>query len=333
MDTLVLPPCVSSFDVNSSGSGVCVLPKHRLVVCADNRTHQLHVRSLDDGSLVRIIGGEGRGKGQFRFEYTELCASPDGSGVLVGDTANGRVQEISVMPPAECSWVRFIGADGVLRSPVHVDCNTNIIAVSDDCCRISVFSYCTGDVLVHIGRQGYGLGQLFHPRGVRLLRDGSGLAVADWANHRLCVFKLNGEFVHKLDGFTYPRDLLECNDGGFLVSENSTSCFTSSTLVKVSLSGKYARSGAHYVSDDTNFCLPCALAALPDGGLVVRYNGLDRERGSRCEVYYGLELRERWMRLVCVFVVLKYSCVHMTLRPQNSMCVGVGMGNVCARTI
>jgi hypothetical protein len=123
---------------------MCVSLKHGLIIVSDvSGGYQLHMHSLLDGSLLRSIGSKGRGEGQFSCFYGGLCVSPDGDSVLVAECYNKRVQQVKI---ADGSWVRFVGV-GVLEEPDYVDCNTDVIAVSETALhRISVFSWADGSV-------------------------------------------------------------------------------------------------------------------------------------------------------------------------------------------
>ena len=90
------------------GCGMCVSPKHGLVILSDHKAC-LHMHSLSDGSFVHSIGSKGTGKGQFHFDKGGLCVSPDGDSVLVAECHNNRVQQVAI---TDGSWERFIG-DGV----------------------------------------------------------------------------------------------------------------------------------------------------------------------------------------------------------------------------
>jgi DNA-binding beta-propeller fold protein YncE len=267
---LTWPPVFARKAACASGYGMCVALKHGLVIVSENKGDgsggfQLHI-SPADGSLVGSIGRKGSGKGQFNYSYGGLCVSPDGNSVLVADSNNNRVQQVRIK---DGSWVRFVG-EGVLNGPEFVDCNADVIAVSEtDDHRISVLSWSDGSVRAQFGRQGSGPGQLNYPRGVRLLADGRGFVVADSNNHRLCVFALSGEFVAVVgsrEGLTLPQDVLECaSDGSFIVANG-----WGHNLVRVSRAGTVVGVYGKEGSGDGKFKYPSALAVLPDGGLVVR---------------------------------------------------------------
>jgi tripartite motif-containing protein 71 len=273
----------------SYGYGVCVALKHGLIIVS-SQPGLLCMYSLDDGSLVRSVGKWGDGKGHFNINCGGLSVSPDGDSVLVAEYWNERVQEVLI---SDGAWVRFVGTR-VLAQPEYVDCNADVIAVSESCNHINVFAWHDGTLLTQFGSSGSGPGQLGDPCGIRLLADGSGLIVADSNNDRLCVFGLTGEPVStigsKEQGLNYPYDVLECaSDGGFIVANCG-----SYNLVKVSSAGDVLDTHGTCGSDDDAFNGPTALTMLPDGGLAVRDD-------LGCYVFRGRQLRATWI-VACVTV-------------------------------
>ena len=274
----------------SYGYGVCVAMKHGLIIVS-SQPGLLCMYSLDDGSLVRSVGGAGSGAGKFSFICDGLCVSPGGGSVLVAERYNNRVQEVAIV---DGSWVRFVG-EGVLKWPQYVDCNADVIAVSETGLhRISVLSWHDGTLLTQFDSYGKGPGQLRLPRGVRLLGDGSGLIVADSNNDRLCVFGLTGEPVStigsKEQGLSFPYDVLECaSDGGFVVANCGPR-----NLVKVCRAGEVLDTHSKCGKDEEEFNGPTALATLPGGGLVIR-------DGAKVHVFHDLALRATWVS-ACVTV-------------------------------
>ncbi len=251
---------------------MCVSLKHGLIIVSNYKTKQLHMHSLADGALARSIGSKGSGKGQFNFECGGLCVSPDGDSVLVAEWGNNRVQQMRI---ADGSWVRFIGK-GLLKGPQFVDCNSNVIAVSENCYCISVLSWADGSVRAQFGSMGSGPGQMLSLRGVRLLAGGSGLVLADCLNDRVCVFTLSGEVMATVGGqepgLNRPCDVLECAVDGSFVVANNRDCFKLSRdgvkLGKLGVFDKEGHPSALAASD------PTTLAALPDGEILMRgWNG------------------------------------------------------------
>jgi hypothetical protein len=264
-----------------------VVVPHGLFVLSDHNTKQLLMYSLIDGTLIRSIGTKGSSKGQLVFGYGGLCVSPDGDSVLVADARNDRVQEVRIV---DGSRVRFVG-EGVLNRPQFVDCNADVIAVSESSNHcISVLSWADGSVRARFGSDGSGPGHLSWPCGVRLLPDGSGVVVADYGNHRLCVFTLSGEFVtavgNRKQGLHYPLDVLECaTDGSFIVTN------LNHNLIKLSRDGVRVELYCKQGGDDGEFTHPTALAALPNGGCLVVDLG-----NWRVQYLARLRARLAWMR-------------------------------------
>jgi hypothetical protein len=288
------PPIHSHSAECAIGDGMCVSLKHGLIVISERDgfgAFRLHLHSLLDGSLVRSIGSEGRGKGQFRFHFGGLCVSPDGDSVLVAERHSKRVQQVKI---ADGSWERFVGV-GVLKHPDYVDCTTDVIAVSEEVMhRICVFTWADGSVLARFGSYGYGPDELWCPRGLRLLCDGNELVVADANNNRLCLFTVTGEFVStvasRIAGLSYPYDVIAYGaDGGFITTnELWVNC------VHVSRAGEVLDLIGSNVTSAIQLDKQLALAALPEGGLVVRTLGC-------LHVFNGLNVRLAWITACAVY--------------------------------
>ncbi len=268
----------------AQGFGICIALRLGQIIVSDWNVCRLLIYSLTDGSLVRHIGCRGSGKEQFNANCGGLSVSPDGDSVLVAEYGNHRVQEVRV---ADGSWVRFVG-EGLLRCPQYVDCNADVIVVSEHCDRISVLSWRTGDLVSQFGSYGSGPDQLKFPSGVRLLRHNR-LVVADSWNDRLCMFTTNGEFVKAMgsreQGLKYPRDVVEWRSS-LVVAHNWDRDLVRLSAVTVEALSVLVETMAEIVLP--KFRHPPALGALPDGGLVVR----DYER---IHVLYGHALRVAWL--------------------------------------
>ena len=136
------------------------------------------------------------------------------------------------------------------------------------------------------GGPGSADGQLRCPRGLRFSCDGTGLAVADWYNNRVSLFRVeDGSFVrHVATGLSGPFDVEEC-EGGWLVA-----CYYWHTIEFVGgefvggdgLGGGVGRASlGKWGSGDGEFDYPSALALVPGLGLVVRELG----NGGRFQVF------------------------------------------------
>ncbi len=298
------------------GEGMCVSEKHGIVIVSDPANCRLRLYSLDTGALVRSIGRRGTNRGEFEFCKGGLCLSPDGDSVLVAECRNYRVQQVTLANVAGSPWERYIGNgnDTRLISPDFVDCNADVVVVSETHpCFVSVLTWRTGQLLTRFrGWWGVLPAQMYHPCGIRILRSGNQLVVADCWNNRLCVFTLQGQFVREITGVRGCRAVLEWDDS-FIVA-----CESSHEIVRMSSSGstlevygkrriKYGKRGRRGAkkrrrgSGTCEFHSPLALAGLRDGRLVV----LELTRvqvitgGFGLGVGPGLALRALWI-LACV---------------------------------
>ena len=76
-------------------------------------------------------------------------------------------------------------------------------------------------------------GHLSFPRGVSFTTDGCYLLVADSGNHRVSKFSAtSGAFITHVisNGISYPRDVLQCEDGSLVVAQGGYCGFTPSVV-------------------------------------------------------------------------------------------------------
>ncbi len=152
-------------------------------------SHAIHVFRVADGSRLRVIGGAGDGPLQFKEPRQVWVASDDF--VFVADDGNNRVQ---VLTP-RLDFHGFVGV-GQLAYPSGVCADDDLIVVSEsNAHRISVFKRRDGALLRRFGSEGRGDGQLNWPCGLCFMSRHRHVAVADYANHRVSVFSVEGEFV------------------------------------------------------------------------------------------------------------------------------------------
>ncbi len=260
-------PCVK-------GHSVCVALKHGLVIVMghsnfDYSDIELCLYSLRDGSFVRRISISTP-----KF-YCGMALCPDGNSVLFPGVKC--LQEVNI---GDGLCMRSIGEDA-LENPVFVDCNADVIVVSERTFhRVCVFSYRTGYLLAKCGGKGVGPGRLKYPGAIRLSSNGREMVVNDSWNKRLCVFRTTGQIMHtqaviRKHGET--KDFLVCPTGLVAVQQRK--------LVKWSAAGNKVV-GVYELHGDIKDTI--ALAALPDGGLIVRWY-------AQFEVLLGLDLRVDWM--------------------------------------
>lgn len=274
------------------GSGICVSLKYGLViVCSIVTRIKLQLYSLVDGSLIRAIDNCGSNDGRNTYGgHAGLCMSPDGDNVLVAVQLGHRVEQIRIAYKPG-SWVRFLG-ESVLVRPQYVDCNKDVVVVSEERHRISVLSWVDGSLMARFGGRGSGPGQLSSPGDIRLLARGGGVVVADSGNNRLCVFTLSGEFVTTIgsreQGLNCPIGVIECVAKDKFVVAN----YGSQGVVEFSRDGtKFSLLG-----QKGEFNRVRALATLPNGGMVIM-----KCMGTCFQVFRVHQLRRQWV-IACVAV-------------------------------
>ncbi len=193
-----------------NGCGMCVSLAHRLIIVSTNVQSDddirmglwacfraLEVYSLSNGALIRRIVG--RACLIWEVARGGLCLCSDGGSVLYPDCEEHELQVVGILGETH-PWGRRLGV-GLLSYPRYVDCNSEIIVVSEYSRRITILSWSDGRVLGRCGDVGVGF-----PCGVRLLGDGNTIVVA-WA-HRLCVFRTTGQFVEQIGRLEGPYKLL-----------------------------------------------------------------------------------------------------------------------------
>ena len=255
-----------------------VCPDRRWVAVVSRWSKDIPVFHLDSGLYVKAFGrAEGSNDGIFNISSGSVSFTRWGT-LLVADDGNNRVVE---MDPDVSLTLRSFPCS----SPVSVDRNEHVLAVSHLNYDVSVVLLAGGIVLARLGSAVEG--GLSVPYGVRLLADGSGVAVCDCGNNRVVVFSLNGSVMQIVSGLSYPVELVECDGGAaLLVLEYTRGCVT-----KVSrASGAVLERYRHPRPCDGQLALPSALALLPDGTLVVR--GGD---GTAVHVFTSLALRIAWL--------------------------------------
>ncbi len=160
-----------------------------LVSDCDGSSHAIHEFRVADGSRLRVIGGAGDGRLQFKNPAQVWVASDDF--VFVAEWGNNRVQ---VLTP-RLDFHGFVGV-GQLVGPGGVCANDDVIVVSEwGAHRISVFSRGDGALLRRFGSEGSGDGQLNSPAGLCFMSGHRHVAVADYNNNRVSVFSVEGEFI------------------------------------------------------------------------------------------------------------------------------------------
>jgi hypothetical protein len=283
------------------GVGLAACPTLGLLVTSNHKDNTLSVFALPRSSgagagaglaLVCTLGGASSpAPMQFEFfdgDYSGWMAftGPATSRLLLlTDAGHDAVHVIDV---AGRVHVGYVAAPGNISGPRGVAARGSLVAVSawkeDDSGEhvVRVFEG-SGTMWTAIRVVGGGLGgpgsadgQLRRPYGLQFSGDGTGLAVADWYNDRVSVFRVeDGSFArHIATELSRPYDVEEC-EGGWLVA-----CYGSDTIEFVGgdmggVGMGRARLGKGGRGDGEFDC-PSALALVPGLGLVVRAITNDR---------------------------------------------------------
>ena len=178
-------------------------------ICTPCDRPALTLIRVADGGVVRRVGTPGTGPLQFR-RPRQVCIAVD-EHVFVAELDNNRVQ---VLTPA-LDFHSFLGVDQ-LQAPIGMCADADTVFVSEyhrDC--ISVFARRDGALLRRFGYHGAGDGQLDGPLSLCLVGETGEIAVADYWNRRVSVFRVDGAFVrHAGVGHLVRPVSVACSDGG-----------------------------------------------------------------------------------------------------------------------
>jgi DNA-binding beta-propeller fold protein YncE len=88
--------------------GICLSPNGSSLYVAEHFKHRVVEVNIDKDKIIRSIGSEGQGNGQFVIPVG-VCLSADGDCLLVSEYGNHR---ISVFKTSDLSFVKHIGSKG-----------------------------------------------------------------------------------------------------------------------------------------------------------------------------------------------------------------------------
>jgi DNA-binding beta-propeller fold protein YncE len=207
--------------------GIAVNVDGTLFASVDRNAHCVYIYSVADRDrtadpiVVGTAGTAGSAHGEFNHPAFVCFVHRDGvDTLLICDFGNNRVVEVSARG-------EFMRAIAVSR-PWGIAERDGVIAVS--LCwthTVVLLQYESGavksEVTIGSGIAGNADGQLFYPRGVAFTTDGRYILVADCWNDRVSKFSTaSGEFVAHVisNGISYPRDVLQCEDGNIVVAHD-----------------------------------------------------------------------------------------------------------------
>ncbi len=213
-----------------------------------------------------------------------------GNDRVVEVTARGEFMRAIALPERSGPW-GIAEQDGVIAVSLH----WNHVVV--------LLQYESGAVkpqsTIGSGTEGNADGKLSCPKGVVFTTDGRDILVADWGNHRVSKFSVtSGAFVAHVvsNGISYPRDVLQCEDGSIVVAHmNGVTCVGKdrATVQNITIS-----------SGD-----PCSLSNSPSWNGVV----------LKCGDGSVFVLRDAWSHsLRCTWV---HACVRSGLASSGFACL------------
>ena len=253
--------------INASKYGVAVSPDVKWAAVTDYNGNSVVVYDMSSGAVVRTIGGPASGSGPCQFNYPfRLCFAPNGN-LLVCDWKNNRVQELTVSG-------RFVRSIAV-ASARSVACDGRVIVVGNyrnSGNAVEVYSYKKGTLLKGFGVLGSGPKQIgSRAEGVRITPDGKHVLVAEYGNHRLSLFTMEGVFVRHIgagvlcDG---NKDVEFAGNGEIIVADYSNYLVCVFSADGATLLRSWGRQGG----EDGEFVLPVALAVRGSLLYVLDYN-------------------------------------------------------------
>ena len=185
--------------------------RNRLYVVDGSRQsrsdHYVRMFDLDGAYLGEIGNGRGNAEGKLLFPtYVQIGHNGD---VYVSDTMNARV---SVFSP-DGQFLRVIGKRGdgfgLFDKPkgIALDSFGNIYVADSSWSNIQIFGP-QGHVLLYFGSRGGYPGLLRNPTAIAIAQNTNTIYVADYLNHRLCVYQL----VNTQPGDGLPQQLSQAGE-------------------------------------------------------------------------------------------------------------------------
>jgi tripartite motif-containing protein 71 len=186
-----------------------------------NDEHSVRVYRLVDGTatLLHTIGSNGIGPNQFRGP-DRMCLTPAGN-LLVCESSNNRVQELTGLSESEPQHVRFILVGGALTVALLGD---SLVVGTDDG-TMQLLSYVSGAHIRTFGSRGRGPGQIGGQcEALRFTPDGRFIVAVEYWDTRVSMFRVsNGGFVKHIGAGVLSdgnKDVQFTSSGELLVADS-----------------------------------------------------------------------------------------------------------------
>jgi sugar lactone lactonase YvrE len=185
-------PVPGEANQTSSPTDVAV-DSHGNIWVTDRGHNRVDEFAANNGELIRTVGSEGTGNGQFKGPWG-IAFAPNGN-VWVTDSENNRVEEFT--PTG--GYVRQMGSagsgEGQFSGPlgVAVDSGEHVWVTDSANNRVEEFSS-TGSFIKQVGSYGTGNGQFHVPTGIAVASSGK-IWVSDSGNSRVEQLSSSGEYL------------------------------------------------------------------------------------------------------------------------------------------
>ena len=168
------------------------------VAVADTHNHRVLIFS-PDGRILRTIGREGGGHGEFTY-VTDVAFDPDGFIYVSEHGREDRVQKFDPQGNYVSAWGGQGDAPGRFRRPQALAIDAQGFIYVADCANHRVQKFTRqGKFIAAFGEFGKAPGQLYYPYGLAI-GPGNMLIVCEYGNNRLQCFDRNGRSLGVISG-------------------------------------------------------------------------------------------------------------------------------------
>jgi len=213
-DAPTIPLALASAAMHNDGVlqplAVAYSPDGRFIACTDMNQGHVRLYQVHERTILLLD--------TFTDVFTDypraITFSPDGTRLIVAATNDYRLMVLDIVDNVMV-FHSFFGeygeSDGQFNSLADVvidPTNTRLITLDRDTGRIQIFSI-VGDTFTFldvVGGIGSAYGTFNAPTGIAMNVDGTRLAVADMANHRIQIFEFSGNTLTFAYAFSHGVD-------------------------------------------------------------------------------------------------------------------------------